>query len=180
MTVPAGFDPSSDPPGRQRERPAAVPRDAATRGLAGEGGQLCRSPEGQDEFVLMPAEVELELVRFGPVSTRIEPHMSDPATPVADPETDTRSKVLPPYHVIIENDDHHSQIFVVLVLRKVFGYDDAQAIDLMHTAERGRRGRRLDRAKGSGRAEARPVTDLPRKARRPRPRPGRLPDRARS
>ena len=62
--------------------------------------------------------------------------MSEPATPVVEPETDTRPKLLPPYHVLIENDDDHSQVFVVLVLRKVFGYDEAQATDLMHTAER--------------------------------------------
>ena|SRR5687768_2890776 len=62
--------------------------------------------------------------------------MSEPATPVADPATDTRPKVLPPYHVIIEDDDHHSQAFVVVVLSKVFGYDQARAIDLMHAAER--------------------------------------------
>ena len=62
--------------------------------------------------------------------------MSEPATPVVEPGADTRPKLLPPYHVIIENDDHHSQIFVVIVLRKVFGYDEAQATDLMHTAER--------------------------------------------
>jgi ATP-dependent Clp protease adaptor protein ClpS len=62
--------------------------------------------------------------------------MSDPATPVVEPETTTRPKLLPPYHVLIENDDDHSQIFVVIVLRKVFGYDEALATDLMHTAER--------------------------------------------
>jgi ATP-dependent Clp protease adaptor protein ClpS len=62
--------------------------------------------------------------------------MTKPATPLAEPATDTRPKVLPPYHVLIENDDDHSQVFVVVVLRKVFGYDEAKAIDLMHTAER--------------------------------------------
>ncbi len=61
--------------------------------------------------------------------------MSDPATPVLEPETDTRPKLLPPYHVMIENDDDHSQIFVVAVLRKVFGYDEPEATRLMHTAE---------------------------------------------
>jgi ATP-dependent Clp protease adaptor protein ClpS len=60
--------------------------------------------------------------------------MSEPASPAVEPQTDTRSKLLPPYHVIIENDDHHSQMFVVLVLRKVFGYDEPKAIDLMFTA----------------------------------------------
>jgi ATP-dependent Clp protease adaptor protein ClpS len=57
--------------------------------------------------------------------------MSEPSTPVADPKTDTRHNLLPPYHVIIENDDDHSQVFVVLVLRKVFGYDEPKAIELM-------------------------------------------------
>lgn len=51
------------------------------------------------------------------------------------PEVDTRSKLLPPYHVLIENDDDHSQPFVVAVLRKVFGYDEPKAIALMHAAE---------------------------------------------
>jgi ATP-dependent Clp protease adaptor protein ClpS len=60
--------------------------------------------------------------------------MSAPATPTVAPDTDTKSRLLPPYHVIIENDDHHSQMFVVLVLRKVFGYDEPKAIDLMLTA----------------------------------------------
>ena len=62
--------------------------------------------------------------------------MSDPATPVVEPKTDTTPKILPPYHVLIENDDEHSQLFVVAVLRKVFGYDESKAIDLMHAAER--------------------------------------------
>jgi ATP-dependent Clp protease adaptor protein ClpS len=60
--------------------------------------------------------------------------MSEPATPFAEPETDTRPKLLPPYHVLIENDDDHSQLFVVMVLRKVFGYDDTKAAVLMLTA----------------------------------------------
>ena len=60
--------------------------------------------------------------------------MSEPATPVVEPETDTRQKLLPPYHVIIENDDDHSQLFVVMVLRKVFGYDEPRSIELMLTA----------------------------------------------
>jgi ATP-dependent Clp protease adaptor protein ClpS len=60
--------------------------------------------------------------------------MSEPATPLVEPETDTRPKLLPPYHVLIENDDDHSQLFVVMVLRKVFGYDDTKAVELMMTA----------------------------------------------
>lgn len=55
--------------------------------------------------------------------------------PIAEPEVETRSKLLPPYHVLIENDDDHSQFFVVAVLRKVFGYDEQQSTALMHAAE---------------------------------------------
>ena len=61
--------------------------------------------------------------------------MNSTTTPVAEPRTDERTKLLPPYHVMIENDDDHSQDFVVIVLRKVFGYDEPKAIALMHTAE---------------------------------------------
>jgi ATP-dependent Clp protease adaptor protein ClpS len=57
------------------------------------------------------------------------------SSPVAEPEVETRPKLLPPYHVLIENDDDHSQPFVVAVLRKVFGYDEPQATQLMHQAE---------------------------------------------
>lgn len=60
---------------------------------------------------------------------------SNPSTPVASPKTEVRPKILPPYHVLIENDEDHSQQFVVMVLRKVFGYDDARATELMSHAE---------------------------------------------
>src|SRR5262245_4443344 len=62
--------------------------------------------------------------------------MSDTGTsPVVEPRSDTVTRLLPPYHVLIENDDDHSQVFVVILLRKVFGYDEPQAIQLMHAAE---------------------------------------------
>ena len=54
---------------------------------------------------------------------------------VAEPRAESRAKILPPYHVLIENDDDHSQLIVVMVLRKVFGYDEPKAIQLMSTAE---------------------------------------------
>lgn len=54
---------------------------------------------------------------------------------VAEPRAESRAKILPPYHVLIENDDDHSQLFVVMVLRKVFGYDEPKAIQLMTSAE---------------------------------------------
>ena len=52
-------------------------------------------------------------------------------TTVAEPETRTRPKLLPPYHVLIENDDHHSMEFVVMVLQSVFGHSLEKAAELM-------------------------------------------------
>ncbi len=50
------------------------------------------------------------------------PRTWNASAPVAEPKSETRTKVLPPYHVLIENDDHHSMEFVITVLQKVFGY----------------------------------------------------------
>jgi ATP-dependent Clp protease adaptor protein ClpS len=49
------------------------------------------------------------------------------------PETDTttKPKTLPPYNVILLNDDFHSMEFVVAVLQKVFGYNEQKAFLLM-------------------------------------------------
>jgi ATP-dependent Clp protease adaptor protein ClpS len=46
--------------------------------------------------------------------------------PRAKPSEKTR--LLPPYHVILENDDHHSFDFVISVLRKVFGVSEERAM----------------------------------------------------
>src|SRR5437879_3316639 len=40
----------------------------------------------------------------------------------------------PPYHVILENDDHHSMEFVVEVLLKVLGCTPERAVQFMFTA----------------------------------------------
>lgn len=41
----------------------------------------------------------------------------------------TRSRRLPPYNVILENDDFHSFDFVISVLRKVFGVSEERALE---------------------------------------------------
>jgi ATP-dependent Clp protease adaptor protein ClpS len=53
-----------------------------------------------------------------------------PATLPAE-ETDTRTRRLPPYAVVLHNDDHSTMLFVVAVLRKVFGYTNDKCVQLM-------------------------------------------------
>jgi ATP-dependent Clp protease adaptor protein ClpS len=42
----------------------------------------------------------------------------------------TRTRRIPPYHVVLENDDHHSIEFVVDVLRKALGYAAERCVQL--------------------------------------------------
>jgi ATP-dependent Clp protease adaptor protein ClpS len=46
----------------------------------------------------------------------------------------TRTRRIPPYHVILLNDDHHSQDFVVAVLMKVLGCAAENAFQMMMEA----------------------------------------------
>lgn len=61
-----------------------------------------------------------------------------PATPdlsvQVKPKEKVKTRQVPPYHVILENDDHHSMEFVVGVLRKVLGYAQEKCIQLMMLA----------------------------------------------
>jgi ATP-dependent Clp protease adaptor protein ClpS len=47
------------------------------------------------------------------------------------PREETRARLLPPYHVILLNDDHHSMEFVVDVILKVIGCPEEEALQLM-------------------------------------------------
>lgn len=58
---------------------------------------------------------------------------------VPEEEIETRTRRQPPYAVILHNDDNNSMDFVVMVLRKVFGYSEQKCIELMLEAhEKGR------------------------------------------
>ncbi len=59
--------------------------------------------------------------------------MSGSAFPDVTTETheDTKTRRVPPYHVIIENDDHHSMQFVIEVLCRALGYAVERAVELM-------------------------------------------------
>jgi ATP-dependent Clp protease adaptor protein ClpS len=52
---------------------------------------------------------------------------------------EVRTRRIPPYHVILKNDDFHSCEFVISVLRKALGFDETRATTLMleaHTSGR--------------------------------------------
>jgi ATP-dependent Clp protease adaptor protein ClpS len=59
--------------------------------------------------------------------------LSGPAFPdvTTDTQEDTRTRRVPPYHVILENDDHHSMEFVVEVLCKALGCAAERAVQFM-------------------------------------------------
>jgi ATP-dependent Clp protease adaptor protein ClpS len=59
-----------------------------------------------------------------------------PSQPITKPESreETRTRRVPPYHVILENDDHHSFGFVIEVLRKALGYSAERAFQLTQQA----------------------------------------------
>jgi ATP-dependent Clp protease adaptor protein ClpS len=75
----------------------------------------------------MPATVEGRPM----TDSTTEPLVAPPET---QPAEETATKLLPPYHVILANDDHHSMDFVVDVLRKVLGVQLEQAFQLMMEA----------------------------------------------
>jgi ATP-dependent Clp protease adaptor protein ClpS len=52
--------------------------------------------------------------------------------PMEKEEVDVR--LLPPYNVILENDDHHSMEFVMEVLQKALGFNEQRAYLLMMQA----------------------------------------------
>jgi ATP-dependent Clp protease adaptor protein ClpS len=55
--------------------------------------------------------------------------------PIVDEEVKTRR--IPPYNVILENDDHHSMEFVIEVLQKALGYTIERSYQLMMQAHSG-------------------------------------------
>lgn len=55
-------------------------------------------------------------------------------TPTVQPREETHTRRIPPYNVILLNDDHHTQEFVIGVLTKVLGCKNERAYQLMMEA----------------------------------------------
>jgi ATP-dependent Clp protease adaptor protein ClpS len=67
------------------------------------------------------------------------PAIGPETTTVPEEAEEVRTRFLPPYNVILENDDHHSFEFVVDVLRKVLACTQQRAVQLTleaHTKNR--------------------------------------------
>ena len=65
----------------------------------------------------------------------LTPFLSDTGITTKPKEREeTHTRRLPPYHVVIENDDHHSMEFVVVVLCKALGCDIERAFEYMMEA----------------------------------------------
>src|SRR5712692_8104018 len=56
-------------------------------------------------------------------------------TPQTEPREETRTRRIPPYNVILLNDDDHTREFVVDVLQKVLGCKKERACQLMMEAD---------------------------------------------
>jgi ATP-dependent Clp protease adaptor protein ClpS len=48
--------------------------------------------------------------------------------PTPKQEETTKTRRVPPYHVVLHNDDHHSIEFVVSVIQKALGFNQQRAI----------------------------------------------------
>lgn len=60
--------------------------------------------------------------------------MSDPVpcspAPVKETKQKNKPKNLPPYHVVLLDDDDHSYEYVMEMLKSIFGYDDTKSYSM--------------------------------------------------
>ena len=71
------------------------------------------------------------------------PRTAPPAATVATPDTEVETDVAtqsrthyqPPYHVILLNDDDHSYVYVVVMLKELFGHPPEKGYQLAKTVD---------------------------------------------
>ena len=71
------------------------------------------------------------------------PRTAHPAATVATPDTEVETDVAtesrthyqPPYHVILLNDDDHSYVYVVVMLKELFGHPHEKGYQLAKTVD---------------------------------------------
>lgn len=54
---------------------------------------------------------------------------SEPTVAVIE-KTEEKPKILPPYHVILLNDDDHTAIYVINLCRSIFGYPMEKGVEI--------------------------------------------------
>ena len=58
------------------------------------------------------------------------PATAEKARPAVRPSRDTKVDKLPPYNVVLLDDDHHTYAYVIEMLGALFGFDDQKAFKL--------------------------------------------------
>lgn len=75
--------------------------------------------------------------------------MSDTITlpTTAEPELEEKVKRLPPYNVILLNDDDHTFQYVIMMMKQLFGYPEERGFQIAETVHRAGRAVVLTTAK---------------------------------
>src|SRR5947209_7143461 len=79
-------------------------------------------------------EVSARLARPRGENERMSPSIPDVRNSTQVETAPPQTRRVPPYHVILENDDHHSMEFVIEVLQKALGYSIERSYQLMMLA----------------------------------------------
>lgn len=62
--------------------------------------------------------------------------MPKPLPPVMEPDLKQETKLLPPYNVILLNDDDHSVEYVIEMMQKLFGHDPQKGLKIAQEVDK--------------------------------------------
>lgn len=62
--------------------------------------------------------------------------MPKPLPPLMDPETEQVTKLIPPYHVILLNDNDHTYEYVIEMLMKIFNHQIEKAFKMAQEVDK--------------------------------------------